>query len=308
RSRACERARPRMGRLRARCSRARRSPAAALANGATVTKYRVVDGPARAGNELRWKVVLDDGRAAVRASLLPELAADPSLRRRYVADAERLRALGAAPVAPILAIGPEPDPRAPEAEPPWRLRLDPAGEALDAWLAARAPAPVDEVAELGARIADALAEIHRAGAVVRDLKPAQIVLGPDRLWLTDAGLARLDGLSSRTASGGRRAGAPYAPPEHLRPSAVDPRCDLYSLGVILWRALTGALPYGDVPILFRERTPLPALEGLVAGLPPAIARTVERCLAEDPDARPRGAREVAEALRGRGGGPGPPAR
>ncbi len=269
---------------------------------------RVVDGPTRAGNELRWKVVLDDGRAAVRASLLPELAADPSLRRRYVADAERLRALGAAPVAPILAIGPEPDPRAPGAEPPWRLRLDPPGEPLEAWLRARAPAPVDEVADLGARLADALADIHRAGAVVRDLKPAQVVLGADRLWLTDIGLARLDVLSSRTASSVLLEGSPYAAPEQLRRTAVDPRCDLYSLGVILWRALTGTFPYGDVPILFREQKPLPALASLVPAVPPGVARTVERCLAEDPEARPRSAREVADALRGRGTSSGPPAR
>jgi hypothetical protein len=260
--------------------------------------HRVVDGPTRIGNELRWRVVLDDGRPAVRASLLPELAADPSLRRRYVADAERLRALAAASVAPIVAIGPDPDPRAPDAEPPWRLRLDPPGETLEEWLRARAPAPVDEVADLGARLADALAEVHHAGAVVRDLKPAQVVLGADRLWLTDIGLARVDVLSSRTASSVLLEGSPYAAPEQLRRTAVDPRCDLYSLGVILWRALTGTFPYGDMPILFREPTPLPALAELVPGIPVAIARTVERCLAEEPEARPRAAREVADVLRG----------
>jgi len=253
---------------------------------------RAVAAPVRVGNELHTKVVLDDGRPAVLASLLPELAADPSLRRRYVADAERLRALGAAPVAEVLAVGSD-------ATAPWRLRLDPPGESLEAWLRARAPAPVDEVLALGARLCDALAEIHRRGAVVRDLKPAQVVLGSDRLWLTDVGLARLDVLSSRSASSVVLEGSPYAAPEQLRRTAVDPRCDLYSMGVILWRAFTGAFPYGEVPSLFRERTPLPRLLSLRPEIPPSSAAAVERCLAEDPEGRPAGARDLAETLRGR---------
>ena len=256
--------------------------------------HRAVAAPVRVGNELHTRVMLDDGRTAVLASLLPELAADPSLRRRYVADAERLRALGAGPVAEVLAVGAD-------AMPPWRLRLDPPGESLESWLVGRAPAPVDEVLALGARLCDALAEIHRLGAVVRDLKPTQVVLGDDRLWLTDVGLARLDVLSSRSASSVVLEGSPYAAPEQLRRTAVDPRCDLYSMGVILWRAFTGVFPYGEVPILFREKTPLVPLLALRPEIPPSAATAIERCLAEDPEGRPAGARDLAETLRGRTG-------
>ena len=266
--------------------------------------HTVESGPIRVGNEQRWRVKLDDGRPAVLAMLLAELARDPSLRRRYVGDAERLAGLDAPALAPTIAVGPPPDPRAADAEPPWRLRLDPAGETLEHWLAERAPAPLDEALDLGARLADALHDLHRRGAVLRDLRPTQIVLGDDgKLWLTDVGLARLDLLSSRTASSLFIEGSPYAAPEFLRSPIVDSRADLYSLGVILWRALTGTLPFGDAPAFLRERKPLPPLADLRAGLPSGAAEIVRRCLADKIDERPDGARAVAAVLRG-GAAPG----
>lgn len=258
----------------------------------------VLDGPRRHRSEQRWRLRLPDGSAAVLARLLPELAGDPALRRRFVFEAERLRDLGAASVAPILAIGPSPDPRDPESEPPWRLRLDPDGTALERHLSG-APLPVDEALDRVAQVADAMHAVHGCGGVLRDLEPRSVIWGQDgRVWLTDVGLARLDILSTRSASSLMLETSPYAAPEHLRATVVDPRADVYTLGVILWKALTGALPHDEQSAFLRSAEHLPPLAELRAGIPEPVVELAHRCLADEPDRRPESAREVAAVLRG----------
>lgn len=260
---------------------------------------RVESGPSRVRSEQRWELLLADGTRAVLAQLLPEAARDESLRRRFVYEAERLLALDAPQLARVLAIGPQPDPRDRDAEPPWRLRVAPPGQPLDAWLRARAPVPVDEALALVANIADAVHAVHRRGAVLRDLEPRSAILGEDgAVWLTDVGLARVDILSTRTASSLILEGSPYAAPEHLRATLVDSRADVYTLGVILWQALTGTLPFGDGPALLREHEALPNLRSFSPAAPEGLQALLEQCLSEEPEKRPASARDVAEALRG----------
>jgi len=268
----------------------------------------VLEGPQRVGSELRWRV-LDEGRPAVLGQLLPELARDPSLRRRYVHDVERLVALAGEGLARMRRHGPSPDPRDPEADPPWRLRDDPPGETLDAWLRRRAPAPVDEAAAIVAALAERVHALHARGAVLRDLDPRRVVLAEDgRPWLTDVGLARVDVLSTRTAASLILEGSPYAAPELLTRTVVDQRADLHGLGVLLFRALTGELPHGDVAAILRPPGPAPRVATLRADVPAALDELVARCLAEDPAQRPASAAELADALRGRAELPGVLAR
>lgn len=270
----------------------------------------ILAGPERVGSEQRWRVRLGDGRLAVLARLLPELAADPAIRRRYVHDLDRLATIADAGLAPLLEVGPTPDPRDPAAPPPWRLRLDPPGETLAAWLARRAPAPVDEVSAIGAALADRLAAIHDRGVIVRDLAPRCIVLGEDRvITFTDVGLARVDILSTRSAASLLIEDSPYVAPEELARTIVDPRADLHRLGVMLFQALTGALPFGDGSALLRSDRSPPALRKLRADVPPALEALILRCLAADPGQRPATARLVAAILRGEEhGDAGPVAR
>ncbi|MEO7731779.1 MAG: protein kinase [Kofleriaceae bacterium] len=259
---------------------------------------QVIGEPRRLRHELAWTIALPDGRRAVIAQLAPELAAEPTLRRRFVADMERLAALPASRLAPTLAIGPAPDPRAAHAAPPWRVRLDPPGQVLDELLQ-RAPLPLDEAIEVGVRLAEAVQTFHAAGAVLRDLDPRSIVIGGDGLyWFTDVGHARLAILSSRTASSLLLESSPYAAPEALLETIVDARAVVYSLGVVLWRALTGRLPFEAS--LLASRTALPRLADVRADVPPELANLVARCLERAPEHRPPTARDVAASLSGRG--------
>jgi hypothetical protein len=261
---------------------------------------RVVGERRRLRHELAWPIELPDGRRALLAQLVPELAADVALRRRWVVDMERVAALPVARLAPTLAIGPAPDPRAPDAAPPWRVRLDPPGETLDARLR-RAPLPDDEVIALGSELADALQSLHAAGAVLRDLDPRALVLGDDgRAWFTDVGHARLAILSSRTASSLLLESSPYTAPEALLGTVVDARADVYSLGVVLWRALTGGVPFEAS--LVASRAVVPDLAALCPSAPPALVALVTRCVAPEPERRPPTARDVGDALRGKATG------
>lgn len=254
----------------------------------------VVAGPERCGSELRWRVRLADGAPALLASLAPELAREVIVRRRYLRDVARVRSLAAPTVAEQLATGPAPDDRE---TPPWRLRRDPPGENLETWLTRRAPAPIDEAVAIAVDLAQLLQTIHARGAVLRDLHPRLVVRDADRMWLTDIGLARVDVLSTRTAASLLLEGSPYAAPEQFERTALDPRADLYTVGVVLYRALTGQLPRGDGPSLFHTGAVVPPAD-VRPEIPLQLNRLILRCLARDPDQRPASAAELAAALRG----------
>jgi len=253
----------------------------------------VLGEPQRVGSEQRWSVRLSDGRLGVLAQLLPELGRDEAVRQRYIGDLTRAAAAQVDGVAGLLDRCAEDDAQ------PWRLREDPQGESLDQWLEARAPAPIDAVAELGARLADILHALHRRGVVVRDLHPRIIVLTEDGPVLTDIGLARVDLLSTRTAASLVLEGTPFASPEQLRKTFVDQRSDLYGLGVILWTALTGTRPYGDDIALLSDASSRPSLAALRPDAPAAMVRLIEQCVDHDPERRPNTAAFVADVLRGK---------
>jgi serine/threonine protein kinase len=168
------------------------------------------------------------------------------------------------------------------------------------------------VLHLGVQLAGALAFLHSNGVFHRDLKPSNILLGPDgRPRLLDFNLAVcLD------RQGGAVGGTlPYAAPEQIRAllghclgsaSPPDGRADLYSLAVILYELLTGRHPFGPIS----ERLPPEILgpmllERQAAGCPPLraddldapVTRLLERCLAFDPNHRPKGATDLALGLR-----------
>jgi len=179
------------------------------------------------------------------------------------------------------------------------LRDDPPGVALDHWLNHQTPAPLDEVVELVATLAELVQGIHAQGAVLRDLDPRNIVIDVDgRPWLTDVGLGRVDVLSTRTAASLILDASPYAAPEILAGKLVDQRADLYGLGAILYHALTGTLPYGDTLSLLRPSGPPPRVSKTRPEVSAELDELVARCLAEDPAARVGSANEFAEALRG----------
>jgi len=151
------------------------------------------------------------------------------------------------------------------------------------------------VARLLAQVAHALAYAHARAVVHRDLKPDNVLVLPDgRTKVLDFGLAGLhaEGAEVLTQSNVAMGTANYMAPEQRKDARrADHRADLYSFGVMAYELLTGELPVGRFQPVSR----------LVPGLDRGWDSVVERCLEQDPAARPHSALEVAHALEALGG-------
>jgi len=185
------------------------------------------------------------------------------------------------------------------------------GESLARHIA-RGSLPPARAVEIGAQIADGLAEAHARGIVHRDLKPANIQITPEgRAKILDFGIAQAaaghdDAGSTPTVTAygqvGRLAGTPgYMAPEHLGGGRADERTDIYALGVLLYEMLAGRPPYPAGDFLSTAMAVLkgdaPRVDELVPATPPLVSAIVERAMARAPGDRFQTAGELAEALR-----------
>jgi len=167
-----------------------------------------------------------------------------------------------------------------------------------------APLPAHEVAEIGARVADALHDLHRQHVSHLDLKPSQVLWRPSgEAVLIDFGLSRHDRLPDLLDEEFRlpMGTGPYISPEQVRGVRDDPRSDLFALGVMLYHLSTGERPFGFPQTLrgLRKRLwrdPVPP-RAHVPDLPPWLQEVILGCLEVDPARRWQTAAQVALLLR-----------
>lgn len=168
-----------------------------------------------------------------------------------------------------------------------------AGSSLAARLDSIGALPVDESVEILTGLANALDAVHRIGVVHRDIKPDNILLDEvsGRPMLTDFGVATVSTSEHSRSEVSKALGTPqYMSPEHaLGEQAADARSDLYSLGVVGYRMLTGRLPFngGSAQSIVAQHVALeaPPVAHYAPHVPEPIARVVDRCLAKSPNKR-----------------------
>jgi serine/threonine protein kinase len=151
------------------------------------------------------------------------------------------------------------------------------------------------VASIADRVLSALAYCHGAGVIHRDVKPSNILLGPnDEMRLIDFGLARDESLTALTHSREAFGTPDYSAPEQERGQDVDERADVYSMGQTIYYLLAGQVLKlrngGYVSVRERRSRDLPDPP------PRGIDAVLEQALAQDPQERFRSCEEMREAL------------
>jgi serine/threonine-protein kinase len=160
-----------------------------------------------------------------------------------------------------------------------------------------------EAAAIVAQVAEALDVAHRAGVVHRDVKPGNILLSEDgRVMVTDFGIAKAvqESDSDLTATGTTLGTVKYLAPEQVEGEPVDPRTDVYALGVILYELVCGRPPFtgdSDASVALARLTQRPLRPRQVrASVPRPLERVILRALARDPDDRYATAGDLRAAL------------
>jgi len=234
--------------------------------------------------------------------LLPEVARDPDRLARFLQEARAASALNHPNAAHIYEVG--------ESGGSHYLAMEYIeGETLETRLTGD-PLPLAEIIAIGSQVAEALEAAHARGIVHRDIKPANLMIGArGHVTVLDFGLAKFLPESTDVTSGGSQIATQfmtsggvvlgtvaYMSPEQALGRAVDPRTDLFSLGVVIYRMATGRLPFaGATP----QETLARILEGRVEAvarlnyeLPEAFESIVRKCLDKDRDRRYQSARDL----------------
>jgi len=235
------------------------------------------------GTVYRARSLRDDRAALAVKFLSPALAAEPDLVARFRREVTLLESLDHPAIVKVRAHGES-------MGVPW-FAMDLVEGPTLALRLTKGPLGLDEARTIFSRLLEALQHAHDRGIVHRDLKPANVLLASDGARLADFGIARLDlDTASRktqlTQTSAILGTYPYMSPEQRAGRPVEARSDLYSVGVMLYEALSGERPEGAFAPLRQRRLEVPI----------AVDRLVVRLLQPDPARRLASAAGAREAL------------
>jgi eukaryotic-like serine/threonine-protein kinase len=280
--------------------------------GQTISHYRVTGRLGSGGMGVIYEAQdLTLGRRVALKFLPPQLARDAAALDRFLLEARAASALNHPNICTIYAVENNGDQSFIAME-----LLE--GQSLDAKLASGS-LPLDRLLEVSVQLAEALDAAHAKGIVHRDIKPANIFITQrGQVKILDFGLAKLtrateipaetmgatqDGLrtASLTNPGSTVGTVAYMSPEQARGEELDPRTDLFSLGVVIYQSATGSLPFSGSTsaVIFNailERDPVPAVQ-LNPQVPPKLQEIIDKLLEKDRDLRYQSAADLRGDLK-----------
>jgi streptogramin lyase len=256
---------------------------AELLIGSTVAGYRLDALIARGGMGVVYRAThLGLERPVALKVIARELADREGFRERFLRESRLAASLDHPAVVPVF------DSREVDGELIVAMRLVAGGD-LRRTIDREGPLPPVRAIALLGQVAEALDAAHAAGIVHRDVKPHNVLVEGDRAFLSDFGLAKALGESGAVSGTSVVGTAEYMSPEQWRGGAVGPAADVYSLGCVLYEALTGIVPYARKDADTEPEMP----EGLDA--------VIERAVSKDPAERYPSAGALIGAAREREG-------
>ena len=269
-----------------------------LSTGSDFAGYRIESIIGRGGMGVVYLATHERLERRVALKLIaPERAADEAFRRRFLRESKLAASIEHPHAVPVYEAGAADDGTV------FIAMQYVEGTDLGALLEAETWLEPPRAARLLGQIAEALDQAHRRGLVHRDVKPANVLVGEvgDEEWayLTDFGATKASAGMDLTGTGEWLGTLGYASPEQIQGQLVDARSDVYSLGCVLFEALTGQPPYergNHVAKLFAHvNDPPPAVTELAPDLPAELDRVIARALAKEPGKRFPSAGDLARA-------------
>ncbi len=268
-----------------------------LAPGSEFAGHRIEEVAGRGGMGVVYRATqLALDRTVALKVIAPGLMEDAAMRRRFLVEVRTAASLDHPNVIPLLYAG-ESDGVA------YLAMRYVAGDDLRTLVRREGPLDPARAARIVAQTGAALDAAHAAGLVHRDVKPANVLLGPGgHVYLTDFGLtkqARSLGTAHTTRTGHWVGTLDYVAPEQIRGERIDARADVYALGCVLFFALCGTVPFareGDEARLWahlHEAPPRPS--AVVPSVPGGFDAVIARALAKAPDDRYPSAGDLGRA-------------
>jgi len=261
-----------------------------------IGRYEVVEQLGKGGMAIVYLAHDPYIKRQVAVKVLPrKFTHDPQFRIRFQREAEVIATLEHAYIVPVYDFGDH------EGEPFIVMRYLPGGTLADRL--STGPLPIPEITPLFQSISSALDYAHKMGVIHRDIKPGNILFDSEgKASLSDFGIAKIQEATAAFTGTGNLVGTPaYMSPEQaMGEKTIDGRSDIYSLGVVLFQALSGELPFkADTPMgvaVAHIQEPVPSLLERRPDLPLGFEDIVHKALDKDPAKRFQTAAHLTETI------------